>query len=158
MEQKKFLDYKDVAHYMISQHNTGKDIAAVMYFNAAETVIREILKNDEIKIGHFEFESEEYDYCGEYVVELMSDNTISVEPEYRYDEDRDGGYYVFIDDDIVLLDGDVHSSIIGKCETDTVIEICFDDATKDSSNYHNTYNRDEMIDDMFDSIFRFFFR
>ena len=157
MEQKKFLDYKHVAHYMIAQHNVGKAISAVMYFDATEKVVREILKNDEIKIGIFEFESEDYDYCGEYIVELMPDNTISVEPAYRNYKDRDGGYYVFIDGDIALLDGDVHSSIIGKCETGSIIEICFNDETI-SGNNRNTYSREEIIDEVFDSIFRLFFR
>lgn len=155
MRQKKFNSYKDVAKFMLDQYHADMGTTVVMFANETEKVVRELLKHDSIKLGIIDFESNDFEYTGEYIVQLGYDGELSVEHAIVEDSDE----YYFINGDVILLDGDVNSAIIRKCESDAVFEIVIKESNDESCDdpHEKKYTYSELTDMLFDGIFRFLF-
>lgn len=123
MNEIRFVDYTDVCDYLLEQHNHDKDVVLIADYEKTIFMLDYFMKNSDLEIGIIELQNPEaFDYQAEYAIQLF-DNMICIEAAWHdKNEHSDEGFYNF-DNDMVLVDGDVHYSIIDHCDPDKLFEI-----------------------------------
>ena len=133
MKTVKFSSIDEMAYDMVQHAESGKDITAVMFYEDAGKLLKELLAFSNVKPGFIELEDSAYDgYEKEYYISLIreidcEEFSIFVEKAYKsglgFNRDKTG--YLFTDCDIAYLHGEVHSSIIPQICAKKVFEVDF---------------------------------
>ena len=133
MKTVKFSSIDELAYDMVQHAESGKDITAVMFYEDAGKLLKELLAFSNVKPGFIELEDSAYDgYEKEYYISLISEIdckefSIFVEKAYKsglgFNRDKTG--YLFTDCDIAYLHGEVHSSIIPQIYAKKIFEVDF---------------------------------
>lgn len=116
MRRNFFKNYEELCDYMIDKAQDGFYTVAVLFYEDALGLLRELMRYDDVKIEALDIKPKEYDeYDKEYYVSLADDMVASVEPAYV------GGRYLSAEADLTLIDGDANSVIIknlsdNKCQ------------------------------------------
>lgn len=119
-----FKDVEDMCDYLALSSDQGEFIAVVCNFDLAEDILRNMLRNNDFRVGILDLENEDYDYCGEYAVSVY-EGRINVEHAWHEANEYHGeGFYDF-PDEVVLIAGDIPSSFLNHCTKELAYEIVF---------------------------------
>lgn len=124
MERKFFKNHKELADFMFRTSQDGLYTVAVLFYDDAMHVTRELLGNKETIPEAIEIKPQEYNgYDREYYVSITEDMIVSAEPAYCSNR------YLRADADLTLLDGSISAEIINYVDSDSCIEVAigFDD-------------------------------
>ena len=133
-----FKDIHELSNYMFDKYDDGLCVVASLFFDDAADLMKDIICNHhDIAVGYLNISNEEFDCYGKEYYVCLDDGELSVEPAFVNNR------YLITGADIMLLDGDASSSIIGvtgydKCveisigEDNTDIELRHEEASKDS--------------------------
>ena len=154
MDRLYFDDYIDMAEYMYDEATDDIYIVAVLYYEDAIQLLRELLSFDDVEISALDIEPSFYNgYDREYYVSLDEYKTLSVEPAYVNDN------YLNTDADVLLLGGDVHANAMAGTPVENCYEILVDedcececaDCQSDSI-YGFTVTLGELLETLIDSL------
>lgn len=108
----------EIAAMMIDAALDGKYAYAILYFDAAAALIRNLLGCEGATISSISISDPEYyRYSKEYYVSLDPEFVVSCEPAWHEkNEYHDAGYTGF-DADIVYVDGEAKAKILESCTT-----------------------------------------
>lgn len=124
-----FDNVKDLATQMIGiSHETDEDVCAIVFYEDAAKLLKELLRFDETRAWLIELEDVENDcYDKEYFVNLGNDGAIAIEKAWHEkNEWHDAGYYS-TDECFVLVHSSANSAILKSLGTNCQIhEFCFD--------------------------------
>ncbi len=99
MKRLEFHDASSIAEHMIKTASDGLNVVAVLFFDDAATLMRELISCQDIDLGCIEIMMQEYNgYNREYYVSLSSDGIMSV--ERAWDHNR----YLDPEPDVMILD------------------------------------------------------
>lgn len=134
MEKLSFVSYEDIAEYMFQLASDDKDVTAVVFYDDAKELFKELAMIEDTTIDSAEIHSPKWDgYEKEYYITLNRSYEIFVEKAYHEtNEYHEAGYLYFgIDEDegVALLDGDVDSRIIKAAGRSLCYEIEIDDGS-----------------------------
>lgn len=148
MRRNFFEDYEELSDYMIDKAQDGIYTVAVLFYDDALGLLRELMRYDDVDIEALEIKPEEYDgYDKEYYVSIADDMVASVEPAYV------GGRYLDADADLTLIDGDANSAIIrnipeNKCHE---IYIGISEDEMEGYDFDSIYDdEDDELDEVFE--------
>lgn len=145
MRRTLFDDYEELSDYMIDKAQDGFYTVAVLFYDDALGLLRELMRYDDVKTEVLDIEPKEYDgYDKEYYVSLADDMVVSVEPAYS------DGRYLSAEADITLIHGDASSAIIKNIPDDKCLEIYIG-----ISDYMDCYDLEQGCDDKLDNIISF---
>lgn len=112
MKKRYYAAYEDLCEEMIKLAVSGEIPVAVLHYDGAASLIRELLLYDEVDIGAIDIEPEDFNgYNKEYYITLGKDLLIYVDPAYYINDDGEGIYLNACGDE-VFYGGDVSSKII----------------------------------------------
>lgn len=118
MKRSFFKNYEELSDYMIDKAQDGLYTVAVLFYNDAINLLRELMRCDDVEIEALDIKPEEYNrYSKEYYVSMADDMIVSVEPAYVC------GRYLDAEADLILIDGDASSAIIKNLHDDKCCEI-----------------------------------
>ena len=156
MDRLYFDDYIDMAEYMYDEASDDVYIVAVLYYNDAIQLLRELLSFDDVEISALEIEPPFYNgYDREYFISIDEYKTLSVEPAYV------GGRYLNTDADKLLLGGDVHANAMADSPIENCYEILVDEDCdcgcecsdcKSDSIYEFTVTLGELLETIIDNL------
>lgn len=158
MKQLRLKNISDLAEYMLEQASNGFNVDAVLFYDEAAALMREILLYD-VDTGYIEIAKSMYaGYTKEYYVTLSDDLVLSIEPAMS------DGKYKTSEPDLMIIDGNASHHIVD----DVPVEICreltlCEDSSRDSCNdccgdcstCDEDSDEDEFedkIDDLFDNV------
>jgi len=146
MDRLYFDDYIDMAEYMYDEATDDIYIVAVLYYEDAIKLLRELLSFDDVEISALDIEPPLYNgYDREYYVSLDEYKTLSVEPAYV------GDIYLNTDADKLLIDGAAHSGAISDMPLDHCYEVLVDEiddefAECETNHIHNfTFSLSDLL-------------
>lgn len=149
MRRNFFGDYEELSDYMIDKAQDGYYTVAVLFYNEALGLLRELMSYDDIELEALDIKPEEYDgYDKEYYVSLADDMVASVEPAYV------DGRYLNAEADLTLIDGDASSAIIknipeNKCRE---IYIGISEDEMEGYDFDSIYDdEDDELDEVFEN-------
>lgn len=126
MEILRFYDECDLCSYMIDMANHGKSVTAVLNYEEAAELMRNLLEEPDVEVGHLEIGNHDYNgYDKEYYVSIDSDFIIDVCPAMPH-YDVKFGYVPVQESDVILYSGDVKYAIVDINNSDTSYQIEFD--------------------------------
>ena len=123
-------DIFDLAHSIYNNAHHNKEVYAVLFFEEAEALMRELLAYDDVNVGCIEIWDAAFnDYSQEYYVCLDQEMTLWVQKAYDETADNYKGKYLGFEADKVYVDGRANYSIVKAqynedCE---FIEVTFTD-------------------------------
>lgn len=126
MKRVYFGTMEELAEFMFIEAIGGHSALAVLFYDEAKELMRELLRCDEIDAYGIEIHPAEWDgYDKEYYITLSDDLDLFVEKAYQADRDR----YLGFEDDCLILGSGVNSKIITKnmAEHAAVYEAVFAD-------------------------------
>lgn len=139
MKREYFETHEDLCDYMVDKAQDGIYTVAVLFYEDALQLLRELMQYDDIDIEAIEIKPEEYDgYDKEYYVSLTDDMFASVEPAYV------GGRYLSAEADLTLIDGDASSAIIKDVPQQTCCEIYIGVSEDEMEGYDDDYCENEL--------------
>ena len=105
MDKILFVDYADLADYMIDHAKEGKMVYAVLFYDEAKELTKQLLTHPETKIRNLTLHEADYDnYDKEYYVVLDSDMEVDVSEAHHGDlQYHKEGYYFFGDESCIAL-------------------------------------------------------
>ncbi len=153
MRRNFFEDYEELSDYMIDKAQDGLYTVAVLFYDDALCLLRELMRYDDVEIEALDIKPEGYDgYDKEYYVSLADDMVASVEPAYV------GGRYLNAEADLTLIDGGASSAIIKNLPENKCHEIYVGISEDEMEDYDfkpdcddNENEKDETLDDIFES-------
>lgn len=127
MDKMGFKSYEEIAAFMTATaHDEEKDVCAIVFFEDAAKLIREILLFDDVTISFLELHDEEWNgYNKEFYVTLTSEMELFVEAAFR------DGIYICPGVSLALVDGDANSKVLQSLEDADRIEIYIDDSSEE---------------------------
>lgn len=129
-----FKNYEELSDYMIDKAQDGFYTVAVLFYDDALELLRELMFHNDIEFEALDIKPEQYDgYNKEYYISLTDDMVVSVEPAYV------GNRYLVAEADLTLIDGNANSAIIKNLPSTKCCEIYIDSA-KDC-NFVTDYER-----------------
>ena len=106
MERLEFEDIASLGNLVYEIATVEKSVVTtVLFYDRAQELLKWLLQYEGVEIGHIDFRHEDYGYSKEYYITLDSDLILDIEPAH------DETYYLPIDTDVLLLDGDVSSKL-----------------------------------------------
>lgn len=153
MRRNFFEDYEELSDYMIDKAQDGLYTVAVLFYDDALGLLRELMRYDDVEVEALDIKPEEYDgYDKEYYVSLADDMVASVEPAYV------GGRYLNAEADLTLIDGGANSAIIKNLPENKCHEIYVGITEDEMEGYdfesdcnNEDDNEDDALDDIFES-------
>ena len=110
-----FLSHGDLAEYMCDKALDGKTATAVLFFEDAKVLLKELACFEETTLENIEIHEPIWKgYSKEFYVTIDSDLCVWVEEAYHENEETGfKGYYRFGGEDVVaLIDGHANSQVI----------------------------------------------
>lgn len=157
MKQLKLKNISDLAEYMLEHASDGLNVDAVLFYDDAASLMREILLYD-VDTGYIEIAKSIYaGYTKEYYVTLSDDMVLSVEPAMS------DGKYKTSEPDLMIIDGNASHHIVDDVPVDICRELTLcesnpddgcDDCCGDCSVCDSGSDEDEFedkIDDLLDN-------
>ncbi|MDY4494987.1 MAG: hypothetical protein SPE24_08965 [Erysipelotrichaceae bacterium] len=149
MRRNFFDNHEELCEYMIDKAQDGMYSVAVLFYDDAIKLIREMMMYDDIEIEALEIKPYEYDgYDKEYYVSLADDMVASVEPAFV------GDRYLDAEADLTLIDGNANSAILKHLQENKCHEIyigenedTYDDCCEECDDCHE----DELLDKIFEN-------
>lgn len=130
MKTIKFIDFDEMAYDMMQYAESGKDVTAVLFYEDAGKLMKNLLVYDNVLPGWIELEDVNYnDYDREFYVSLLREEgkrfSLFVEKAYKsgLGSNQNKTDYLFCEGDIAYFLGDVHSSVISHVETKRSYEV-----------------------------------
>lgn len=114
-----FVSHEDLAEYMVNKALEGNFVYAVLFYDDAKQLLKELSFFEETEYESVELEAPEYSgYEKEYYIILDDEFNIGVEKAFHEENEwHEAGYYKFGDDDVVaLIDGYANSQILKAAE------------------------------------------
>lgn len=153
MRRNFFDNHKELCEYMIDKAQDEMYSVAVLFYDDAIKLIREIMMYDDIEVEALEIKPYEYDcYDKEYYVSLADDMIVSVEPAFA------GGRYLDAEADLTLIDGNANSAILKHLQGNKCHEIyigededTYDDCCKEHDTCNDDCHKDELLDKIFEN-------
>jgi len=151
MRRNFFEDYEELSDYMIDKAQDGLYTVAVLFYDDALGLLRELMRYDDVEVEALDIKPEEYDgYDKEYYVSLADDMVASVEPAYV------GGRYLNAEADLTLIDGGANSAIIKNLPENKCHEIYVGITEDEMEDYDfkldcDDDEKDDTLDDIFES-------
>lgn len=153
MKNKVFEDFDMLAEYMIDYADEGKVISAVLFYDEAIELMRELLVYEEVEPVLLDISDPKFNgYEQEYYITLTSDYQLCIENAFA------NGVYLTHEADVVLFDGDVNDKVYQACNSDEFdeINVCEDDICehcelKDCCS-QSPYNKDVELEDDEDDV------
>jgi len=131
-----FRNSQELAEYMYLKAKSDVYIVAVLFYDEAMGLLRELFKYQDVSFDSINIEPEQYGgYSKEYYVSIAGDMIGCVEPAFKNDT------YLSAESDITLLHNTVSSRIIGKCNYSRCREIYIGE-TDINKNYYNVYTNE----------------
>ena len=132
----KIDNFYTLASIMHKNADGNKSIYALCNYEDAVELMRTLLLYRDVTVGSIKIAQFEYNgYGKEYFVELNG-NTLDVEPAWHEkNEYRDAGY-LWYEPDLILVCGDVHSSLL----KDQDPSICYEIVWMDEEWHNGDYN------------------
>jgi hypothetical protein len=122
-----FLSHESLADYIYSEAAKGKSVVAVLFYEDAKRLLKELARYKETSFDDIELHDCLYDgYDDEYYIIVDEDLCIWSERAYNEVEETGfKGYFRFGDEDVIaLIDGDANSQVIKAAEgCDYIAEI-----------------------------------
>lgn len=147
MKRKVFKTYKSLADTMVSEAQHGNYIVAVLFYDDAKELMRELLKRNEVDFESINIEPEYYGgYAKEYYVSIAEDMIACVEPAIC------NGDYLSADADITLIDGEASSRIIKDIPEKKCVEIYIGEYIDDILDDEEDFDVFKEIEDIFSHI------
>ena len=150
MRRNFFESYEKLSDYMIDKAQDGLYTVAVLFYDDALGLLRELMRYDDVEIEALDIKPAEYDgYSKEYYVSLADDMVASVEPAYV------GGRYLNAEADLTLIDGDANSAIIKNLPENKCHEICVGITEDEIGDYDfkqdcDNDEKNDKLDDIFE--------
>lgn len=140
-----FKNYEELSDYMIDKAQNGFYAVAVLFYEDALRLLRELMFNNDIDVGALDIKPEQYEgYNKEYYVSIADDMVVSVEPAYV------GNRYLDTEADITLIDGSASSTIIKNLPVTKCCEIKIGDI--DDCDFVEDYdNKDDELDELLEN-------
>lgn len=136
-----FLNHRQLSKYMISVAQEDIYVVAVLFYDDAKQLLRELLKDDKLDIQAIDMQPEMYNgYDREYYISIY-DMHVSVEPAY-YD-----GEYLTTDAELTLVHSDACSAAIKDIPHSQCREICIGEINENDSCEISAF-----LDDFFDNV------
>ena len=105
-----FGDIKHLAAYMLDNAEKNKSVMAVLFYDKAKELLRELAKYDDIDIHSVYLEPEEWSgYSKEYYITLSGYFGLELYVEQGYDSKKER--YLNYESDFVVLSGDASSQV-----------------------------------------------
>ena len=124
-----FVSHEDLAEYMLSKAIEGKTVYAVLFYDDAKQLLKELSFFEETEYGSIELEiPNSNQYKKEYYIVLDDEFKIFVQKAFHDDNEwHEAGYYNFGDSDIVaLIDSYANSQVIKAAGNSYCMEIEID--------------------------------
>lgn len=121
-------DMFDLAQSIYNSARHNKEVCAVLFFEEAEALMRELLAFDDVDVGCIDISDAAFnDYAAEYLVVLSPDRTLWIEKACAYENGSDKCKYLNFEADKVYVDGRASYSIVKAQENEDCefIEITF---------------------------------
>lgn len=149
MRRNFFENYEELSEYMVDKAQDGLYTVAVLFYDDALGLLRELMRYDDLEVEALDIEPEEYcGYAKEYYVSLADDMVVSVEPAYV------SGRYLDTEADITLIDGGANSAIIKNLPENKCHEIYIgitEEEMEDDDFKLNCDDEDTTLDDIFEN-------
>lgn len=144
MEKITIVEMAQLAEMMFANSANGYDSVAVLYYEDAQELVKELLDVDPTIVS-CELSSPEIDgYYDEYYVTLTSINEIFVEHAKNKDEEKG---YLSCDMDVMYIDGGAHASILRRATASELYELTIlrdnEDDEDDNEDWVDEQNDDE---------------
>ena len=135
-----FANHKQLSDYMLKRARDEQYVVAVLFYNDAKELLKELLKNDDVDVQALDIQPEMYkNYDREYYVSIF-DMQVSIEPAY-YD-----GEYFTTDAELTLIHSDACSAAIKDIPSSRCYEIYVGDL--DESDPHEI---NDFLETLFDN-------
>lgn len=159
MRRKIFDSYEELSDYMVDMAQNGLYTVAVLFYEDAIKLLRELMLYTEVDVESLEIMPPEHEgYEKEYYISIADDMIVSVEPAYVGDK------YLDAEADLTLIDGEASSTILkhipdNKCREIYIFEDLDDRDKDDSYDYDEDCCNDcdecvsldgEFLDDIFE--------
>lgn len=166
MDTISFLSHADLAEYMADKALDGKTVTAVLFYEDAKTLLKELACFEDTTIENVEIHEPIYKgYSKEFYVTI--DDTLRIWVDEAYHEVEETGfkgYYRFGGEDVIaLIDSEANSLVIKAAaesgyiaEIEVVADACCD---CECCEYHNEYITEEFeegLRDLIEYIFEHF--
>ena len=168
MDRILFSNYSDLEDYMIEHAEEGKMVYAVLFYDDATKLAKELLKHDVTEIKNITLHEADYDnYDKEFYVCLDSDMWIDISEAYHGDlKYHKAGYYIYGDPDAIgLISEDADFRVVNAGDgCSYMAEIKIGEEDKELHDLCKTYYNakddetktiDEMLKDEFKDMERF---
>lgn len=120
MRHLSFIDTEELADYMIDHIEDKHYIVAVLFYEQARDLMKDLLAYADVDCESIEISPEYYNgYADEYYVTLTNEYVLFVEPA------KSENTYLCTDAKLLLIDGDANSRIIDRNEGSECVEIAF---------------------------------
>lgn len=153
-----FLDYMELACYMVDNADDGKAVTAVLFYDDAKELLKELACYEETEIGSIDLHEPEWNgYDKEFYITLDDNLTIWVEEAYHEIEETGfKGYFRFgFENSIALIDGNASSLIVKAAEeNDYIAEIEIGENCDKDCNECVFDNDSEDLKDIIEYIFK----
>lgn len=107
MRKQYFKNCEELSNYMVDKALHGYYTVAVLFYDNAIDLLRELMRYDDINLESIDIQPVEYKgYDKEYYVSIADDMIVSVEPAFV------DGRYLNAEADLTLINGDASSTII----------------------------------------------
>lgn len=148
-----FDNHEELCEYMIDKAQDGMYSVAVLFYDDAIKLIREMMMYDDIEIESLEIKPYEYDgYDKEYYVSLANDMIASVELAFV------DGRYLDAEADLTLIDGNANSAILKHLQENKCHEIyigenedSYNDHCKECDICNDDCHKDKLLDKLFEN-------
>ena len=119
MERIIFDSYEELAIELLSNAGEEINVCAVMFYDGARKLLKELLMFENVQISDIDLSSiEQSGYAKEYIISVEN-RSVSVSPAWAdkchtsfQDEPLPAGYFTIDEFQFVYLDGDVNSKIL----------------------------------------------
>ena len=129
MDKIVFKTHSDLAEYMLKNASEGNTVYAVLFYEDARKLLKELLLFDKTEVNNIELNEPMWKrYDKEFYVVLDENFGVDIEEAYHEkNKYHDAGYYKFGDADIentiALMDGEANSKIIAAAGKSHCVEI-----------------------------------
>ena len=130
MDRINFKNFKKLADYMIDKAYDCSYVAAVLYYNDAKNLVRELMSREDVDFDMIEMSNPDFaGYDREYYVSLSYDYYSSNEDCNRViiascERAYNGEKYLRAEADVTLVHSDAHSSILSTINDNKFREFC----------------------------------
>lgn len=108
----------EIAVNMLDCAENGKYVYAVLFFDAAVAVMRNLVCYDDVSVFNINLNDPMCNnYNKEYYISLDPEYTLAIDPAWTDKNQYHDAGYLNYDADVVFIDGEAKAKIIDACET-----------------------------------------